>query len=218
MNSAWFDRPSLAGRYVRLEPLTTDHAEGLFEALKDPSVWTWLSKKQPADAAGMRTIIEGLLAKQERGDSVAFAQIDVATGEVAGSTSYYEIEPTDRGIAIGSTWLGSRFQRTGVNTEAKLLLLGRAFDDLGARRVTWHTDHRNERSQRAIERLGAQREGVLRCHRTRPDGTMRDTVVYSMLADEWPAARDALRARLERAAGDARGAGPAGPAGEAVRS
>ncbi|MGW0564251.1 GNAT family N-acetyltransferase [Streptomyces sp. NPDC003016] len=197
-SSAWFERPTLTGRYVRLEPLTTGHAEGLFEALKDPAVWTWLSKKQPAGAAGMRKIVEGLLAKQEKGDSVALAQIDVATGEVAGSTSYYEIEPAHRGIAIGSTWLGSRFQRTGINTEAKLLLLGRAFDGLGARRVTWHTDHRNERSQRAIERLGARREGVLRGHRTRPDGTVRDTVVYSMLCDEWPPAREALTARLVR--------------------
>lgn len=196
MNSTWFEQPTLTGQYVRLEPLTADHSEGLFEALKDLGVWTWLSHKQPADAGGMRAIVERLLAKQEEGDSVALAQIDIATGEVAGSTSYYEIEPADRGIAIGSTWLGSRFHRTGINTEAKLLLLGRAFDDLGAVRVTWHTDHRNERSQRAIERLGAQREGVLRRHRTRPDGTMRDTVVYSMLSDEWPAAREALTARL----------------------
>ncbi|MFD5099141.1 GNAT family N-acetyltransferase [Streptomyces albidochromogenes] len=198
MSGAWFERPTLAGRFVRLEPLTTEHADGLFEALKDPALWPWLSKRQPADAAGMRGIVEGLLARQEEGDSVAFAQIDVATGEVAGSTSYYEIEPAHGGIAIGSTWLGSRFQRTGINTEAKLLLLGRAFDDLRARRVTWHTDHRNERSQRAIERLGARREGVLRGHRVRPDGTVRDTVVYSMLADEWPAARDALTSRLTR--------------------
>ncbi|MGX1880416.1 GNAT family N-acetyltransferase [Streptomyces sp. NPDC055287] len=198
MSIDWFERPTLTGRFVRLEPLTTDHAGGLFEALKDPAVWPWLSKKQPADAAGMHQIVEALLAKQEQGDSIALAQIDIATGEVAGSTSYYEIEPADRGIAIGSTWLGSRFQRTGINTEAKLLLLGRAFDDLGARRVTWHTDHRNERSQRAIERLGARHEGVLRSHRTRPDGTVRDTVVYSMLADEWPAARAALTARLLR--------------------
>ncbi|MBT2400662.1 GNAT family N-acetyltransferase [Streptomyces sp. ISL-100] len=198
MSSAWFERPTLTGRYVRLEPLTADHAEGLFEALKDPAVWTWLSKRQPADVAGMRKIVEGLLAKQEEGDSIALAQIDVATGEVAGSTSYYEITPADRGIAIGSTWLGARYQRTGINTEAKLLLLGRAFDDLGARRVTWHTDHRNERSQRAIERLGARHEGVLRSHRTRPDGTVRDTVVYSMLRDEWPTAREALTTRLLR--------------------
>ncbi|MBT2491971.1 GNAT family N-acetyltransferase [Streptomyces sp. ISL-96] len=197
-SSAWFERPTLTGRYVRLEPLTTDHAEGLFDALKDPDIWTWLSKKQPADAAGMRKIIEELLEKQEEGDSIALAQIDVATGEVAGSTSYYEITPADRGIAIGSTWLGTRYHRTGINTEAKLLLLGRAFDDLGARRVTWHTDHRNERSQRAIERLGARHEGVLRSHRTRPDGTVRDTVVYSMLQDEWPAAREALTTRLLR--------------------
>ncbi|MET9513824.1 GNAT family protein [Streptomyces sp. NPDC002994] len=198
MSTAWFERPTLVGRYVRLEPLTTDHAEGLFEALKDPAVWTWLSKKQPADVAGMRKIVEGMLAKQEEGDSIALAQIDVATGAVAGSTSYYEIEPADRGIAIGSTWLGARYQRTGINTEAKLLLLARAFEDLGARRVTWHTDHRNERSQRAIERLGARHEGVLRSHRTRPDGTVRDTVVYSMLRDEWPAAREALTTRLLR--------------------
>ncbi|HET6860954.1 MAG TPA: GNAT family protein [Streptomyces sp.] len=198
MSSAWFDRPTLTGRCVRLEPLGVEHAEGLFDVLRDPGVWTWLSKKQPADAAGMRAVVESLLAKQEEGDSVAFAQIDAVTGEVAGSTSYYEIDPAHRGLAIGSTWLGSRFHRTGVNTEAKLLLMGHAFDELGALRVAWHTDRLNERAQRAIERLGAQREGVLRAHRIRPDGTIRDTVVYSLLSEEWPAAQAALRARLER--------------------
>ncbi|MEO6472186.1 MAG: GNAT family protein, partial [Aeromicrobium sp.] len=122
--------------------------------------------------------------------------IDEVSNELAGVTSYYDIDPPSRTVAIGFTWLGKKYWRTGINSEAKLLLLSRAFDDLGAVRVVWHTDNLNERSQAAIERLGAQREGALRKHRKRVDGTWRDTIVYSMLDDEWPAAKKALKKRL----------------------
>jgi RimJ/RimL family protein N-acetyltransferase len=197
VSDEWSERPVLVGRHVRLEPLTEQHAERLHEAGKDPAIWTWLSVRQPADLAATRRYLAGALAMPGR---LAFAQVDAVTGEVAGTTSYYEIDPKHGGLYIGHTWIGARWQRTALNTEAKLLLLTRAFEVLGAHRVGWHTDLSNERSQRAIERLGARREGVLRAHRIRPDGTLRDTVVYSVTAPEWPAVRDGLAQRLSRPA------------------
>lgn len=188
----WFDRPVLAGTHVRLEPLTLDHVDGLFAASGDPGIWTWLSSPQPRTADDMRAIVAGALT----GSRLAFAQIDAVTGEVAGTTSFYGLEPDHGGLLIGFTWIGAKWHRTGINTESKILLLDHAFGTLGARRVGWHADIRNERSQRAIERLGAVREGVLRRHRVRPDGSVRDTVQYSMIAEEWPEARIALAARL----------------------
>jgi RimJ/RimL family protein N-acetyltransferase len=186
----------MAGRHVRLEPLTPDHAAGLLAALSDPSVWTWIHTRQPADLPEMRALVSDLLARQEDGMQVTWAQLDASSGEVAGITAYHDIAVKDRGLCIGATWLGTRWQRTGINTEAKLMLLERAFDTLGVIRVGWNTHHLNLRSQRAIERLGAQRDGVLRNHKIMPDGSIRHSVVYSMTAAEWPAARAALRARL----------------------
>lgn len=193
MNDQWHRHPGLAGRYVRLEPLSQEHAEGLHEAGKDPEIWRWLGSRQPAELAGTIAQIGEILATPGR---LAWAQVDAGTGEVAGTTSYYEIDAKNRGLFIGSTWIGKRWQRTALNTEAKLMLLRRAFEELGANRVGWHTDHMNERSQRAIERLGAVREGVLRAHKVRPDGTVRDTICYSITAEEWPAARTRLLTRL----------------------
>jgi RimJ/RimL family protein N-acetyltransferase len=197
-STAWYDRPTLTGRHVRLEPLADEHAAGLFEAGRDPGVWTWLNAWQPTDVDGMRALVDGMLAAHESGAQVPWVQIDTSTGEVAGTTSYHDLEPAHRGLCIGFTWIGARWQRSGLNTEAKLLLLERAFDVLGAIRVGWHTHHRNERSQRAIERLGARREGVLRRHRILPDGSVRDTVVYSVTEPEWPAVREGLRTKLAR--------------------
>ena len=118
------------------------------------------------------------------------------TGDFAGTSSYYEVNPAARALAIGHTWLGKRWWRTGHNTEAKLLMLTHAFDTLGAARVVWHTDINNTRSQDAIARLGATREGELRKHRIRRDGSWRTTVQYSMTDDDWPFARDFLTSRL----------------------
>ncbi|WP_021596500.1 MULTISPECIES: GNAT family N-acetyltransferase [Actinomadura] len=196
MSDEWFERPVLTGRYVRLEPLSDEHAEGLFAASGDPAVWTWLSERRPTTVAQMRVLVGKALAACERGLRLPWAQIDVSTGEVAGTTSYYEIVPSHRGLCIGYTWLGSRWHRTAVNTEAKLLLMGRAFDDLGAMRVGWHTHVRNARSRAAIERLGASFEGVHRKHRILADGSVRDTAAYAMTDDDWPAAAARLRARL----------------------
>jgi len=193
--SDWTDHPTLTGEHVRLEPLTLQHAKGLFEAGADPGIWTWLSVRQPEDLPAAERMVEATLADSTRR---AWAQIDAHTGRVAGTTSYYQIVPQHRIVSIGHTWIGALWQRTALNTEAKFLLLQHAFETLGAQRVSWETDIRNLRSQRAIERLGALREGVLRAHRIRPDGTSRDTVTYSMVTAEWPAARARLLERLGR--------------------
>jgi N-acetyltransferase len=191
--SDWSEHPTLSGRHVRLEPLSPDHAKGLFEAAQDPGIWSWMSQRMPEDLAAAELMVETALAEPGR---FAWAQVDVASGRVAGSTSYYQIVAKHRILSIGHTWLGPDWQRTALNTEAKFLLLRNAFEVLGAQRVAWETDSRNLRSQRAIERLGALREGLLRAHRIRPDGSSRDTVLYSMTDAEWPGARARLLARL----------------------
>jgi RimJ/RimL family protein N-acetyltransferase len=190
--SDWNTQPILSGEHVRLEPLSPEHAKGLFEAGADPGIWTWLSARQPADVPAMERFVEQALADPDRRP---FAQID-ASGRVAGTTSYYQVVEKHRILSIGHTWIGAAWQRTGLNTESKLLLLTHAFETLGAQRVSWETDIRNLRSQRAIERLGALREGILRAHRIRPDGSSRDTVTYSMVAPEWPGAKARLNERL----------------------
>jgi len=195
MANEWNQRPTLTGEHVRLEPLTLKHAEGLHKAGADPAIWTWLSVRQPEDVAGMRDLVGKILAD---GNRLAWTQVDTRTGEVAGTTSFYQIDASHRILSIGHTWIGKAWQRTPLNTEAKLLLLRRAFEELAANRVSLETDIRNEGSQRANERLGAHREGVLRAHRIRPDGSLRDTVVYSVIAAEWPAVSERLVTRLTR--------------------
>ncbi|HEV7897713.1 MAG TPA: bifunctional pyridoxamine 5'-phosphate oxidase family protein/GNAT family N-acetyltransferase [Planosporangium sp.] len=194
--SDWLEPVAMRGSHVTLEPLDESHVDDLFAATADDEVWRWLRLRRPADRDGIAALVTAALAEWYAGSRVPWAQRDAVTGEVIGTTSYYAIDPVDRAVAIGHTFIGRPWWRTGVNTESKLLLLGRAFDDLGAERVEWHTDIRNERSQRAIERLGSTREGILRRHRQRPDGSWRDTVLYSMTSDEWPAARERLTARL----------------------
>lgn len=196
----WYAMPVHTGRLIRLEPMTIEHAPAYLAAAGADTdaeeVFRWLTEWPPRtvdDAAGQ---IERALAARARGQRFAYAQFDVGTGEFAGSTSLYEINPATRTLAIGFTWLGRRWWRTGHNTESKLLLLTYAFDELGCVRVVWHTDVYNERSQAAIARLGATREGLLRKHRIRKDGSWRDTVQYSMTDDDWPAVRDRLTARL----------------------
>jgi RimJ/RimL family protein N-acetyltransferase len=185
----------MEGKHVRLTPLLLDHAEELFEVTRDPDIWTWLLHRQPDDVGEMREWIAGALAMPSR---EAFAQIEVSTGRVVGTTSYYEVRPEHRKLVIGFTIVGSEWHGTAINPEAKLLLLEQAFDVRGCARVAWYADGMNVRSQRAIEKLGASRDGVLRSDMMRPDGTLRDTVVYSMLAAEWPAARERLLRRVSR--------------------
>ncbi|KOV82038.1 GNAT family N-acetyltransferase [Nocardia sp. NRRL S-836] len=184
----------MRGTHVRLEPLSLSHAEGLFEVTRDPDLWTWLLSSRPRDVEEMRRWVAAAIGSRE-----AYAQIEVASGRVVGTTSFYEVVPEHRRLVIGYTIVGSEWHGTAINPEAKLLLLTEAFENRGAVRVGWYTDAANVRSQRAIEKLGAVRDGVLRANTTRPDGSQRDTVVYSMLAGEWPAARERLASRASRA-------------------
>ncbi|MFF5179182.1 bifunctional pyridoxamine 5'-phosphate oxidase family protein/GNAT family N-acetyltransferase [Micromonospora sp. NPDC000316] len=196
----WHDPVPLHGEHVRLEPLDLAHADELHTATADDEVWRHLGVARPTEPAGTTAVVAAALAAQQRGERVAWVQRCAVTGAVVGTTSYYEIDTQRRSVAIGYTFLGRPWWRTGINTEAKLLLLGRAFNELGAVRVAWHTDIRNVRSQAAIERLGATREGVLRMHRQRADGSWRDTVQYAMTVDEWSNAQTRLRERLRRTA------------------
>ena len=189
----------LQGRHIRLEPLSRAHVPDLFAAAgHDDEVWRWLSVPTPRSEDELRVILDDRLREAESGESVAFAVHDLASGKAVGWTTYLEIAPGDERLEIGWTWYARAVWRSAVNTEAKLLLLTHAFEDLGMGRVQWKTDHLNTRSQNAIARLGAQREGVLRRHRLRPDGSWRDSVYFSMLADEWPAARARLTDRLAK--------------------
>ena len=193
--SRWDETPHLVGDHVRLEPLQPHHAEGLLAASDDDEVFTWQTFHRPTTLAEAMALIDLYLG---RPNTRSWAQVAQASGEVAGLTTFYDIDPARRTVAIGSTWLGRRFWRTGINTESKLLLLRHAFDELGCARVVWHVDIKNERSQAAVDRIGGVREGVLRKHILRRDGSWRDTVLFSMIDDEWPAARDALELKLRR--------------------
>lgn len=191
----WHETPDLAGDHVTLVALQPLHAAGLLAASDDDEVFRWQSFARPTSLDEAMQLHDLYAA---RPGTVTWTQIDVASDGVAGLTTYYDIDPVNRSVAIGVTWLGRRFWRTAVNTEAKLLLMRRAFDVLGCVRVVWHVDIMNERSQAAVERIGGVREGVLRKHKIRRDGSWRDTVLFSMTDDEWPAARKALEERLAR--------------------
>ena len=199
----WYAQETLTGAKVTLVPLQPEHAEGYAAAVRSDDgaeqVYQWLGAATlPVTAELARDEILTALAARARGYRFPFAQLDTVTGEVVGTTSYYDVQPELRMLAIGYTWLGRRWWRTGHNTESKLLLMSQAFDVLAAARVVWHTDVRNERSRAAIERLGATPEGVLRKHRILADGTWRDSMQYAMTDEDWPAARDRLRASLLR--------------------
>lgn len=197
LHSRWYETPDLSGDHIKLVQLRPHHAAGVLAASDDDEVFTWQAFARPRSLADASALVELYLG---RPGTIVWAQIDQASNQLAGLTTYYDIDPLQRSVAIGSTWLGRRFWRTGVNTEAKLLLLTRAFDDLGCVRLVWHVDICNERSQTAVARIGGVREGVLRKHKIRRDGSWRDTVLYSMIDDEWPAARAALQQRLDPSA------------------
>jgi len=188
---------TLASEHVRLEPLGLEHVEGLKRAAADGELWTIrvTSVPDPDDTHGY---VERALQAFAEGHRLAFAVLDAGSGEVIGSSSYHDIVPAVERLEIGYTWYARSRQRTRVNASAKLLLMTHAFETLGARLVGWRTDNFNFASQRAIERLGARKDGVLRHHAVRRDGTIRDTVMYSMTAGEWPEAKAELQARLAR--------------------
>lgn len=203
-DAAWFAMPVLANSRIRLQPLAIEDAPGYLAAAgsaeQAEEVFRWMTPPRgtltpPVTLDDARAHIETALAARARGERLPYAQLDAATGAFIGSTSFYEIAPASRAISIGHTWFGRQWWGSGHNAASKLLLLGYAFDTLGAVRVVWHTDIKNARSQAAIEKLGAQREGVWRKHRLRRDGTWRDTVQYAMTDDEWPAAVARLQTR-----------------------
>ena len=181
---------------VRLEPLSLEHEEGLRAAAADGALWKLriTSVPEPQDT---RAYIENALQMRADGNRFAFAVLDDATGDVLGSTSFHDILPAVKRVEIGWTWYRKSVQRSHVNTTCKLLMMGHAFDQLGCNVVGWRTDNYNFASQRAIERLGARKDGVIRGHALRRDGTIRDTVMYSMRAGEWPESRAQLLSLLE---------------------
>jgi RimJ/RimL family protein N-acetyltransferase len=188
----------LYGEHVRLEPLDHRHAAALLQEAGSDDIWRYMPVPRPATTADMIDLIDKAWRAAAEGAEIPFAVIRGDVDRAVGSTRFLEIRRPDRTLEIGWTWLGLSSQRTVVNTEAKYLLLSHAFDDLGALRVQLKTDGRNERSQRAIERLGAVKEGVLRKQRLMWDGVHRDTVYYSILADEWPAVKERLEGFLGR--------------------
>lgn len=181
----------LSERGVRLEPLELRHEDGLRAAAADGELWTLRITSVP-EPAQTRQYIADALRMREEGHRFAFAVVDEASGRVLGSTSYHDILPAVKRVEIGYTWYARSVQRTHVNTTCKLLMMGHAFDTLGCQVVGWRTDNFNFASQQAIERLGAKKDGVIRGHALRRDGTIRDTVMYSMRAGEWPEARAQL--------------------------
>ena len=182
---------TLAAGPIRLVPLALDHVPGLQAAAADGELWNLRFSSVP-EPVQTRAYVETALRGQADGHRLPFAVLDAASGEVLGSTSYHDIVPAIDRVEIGYTWYAQRVQRSAVNTTAKLLLLTHAFETLGARLVGWRTDNFNHASQKAIERLGARKDGVLRHHALRRDGTVRDTVMYSMSAGEWPEAKAQL--------------------------
>lgn len=186
----------LKSRGLRLEPLALSHEAGLAAAAADGALWRVRVTSVP-EPGQTRAYIETALAMREAGTRFAFAVIDEAQGRVLGTTSFHDIVPAVRRVEIGYTYYAKSVQRTYVNTTAKLLMMGHAFDTLGCAVVGWRTDNYNFASQRAIERLGAKKDGVIRHHQLRRDGTVRDTVMYSMTAGEWPEARAQLLYLLE---------------------
>ena len=187
---------TLTGNVVRLEPLQKKHAEALFRAAQDPTIWSYMSYNPSVSLQAMHTWIEKALEGQAHGEEVPFAIVHLATNEVVGSTRYMAIVPQNRGLEIGWTWLVRSVRRTAVNTECKYLLLQHAFETLGVIRVQIKTDSRNLTSQRAIERLGAVKEGVLRNHVIMPDGYYRHSVYYSILDTEWATVKANLETKL----------------------
>ncbi len=196
MNMAFVQPVTLRERGVRLEPLALAHEEGLRTAAADGELWKLRITSVP-EPEGTRAYIESALAMREQDHRFAFAVVNDVTGQVLGSTSYHDIVPALKRVEIGFTWYAKSAQRTHVNSTAKLLMMGHAFDTLGCHVVGWRTDNYNFASQRAIERLGARKDGVLRGHALRRDGTIRDTVMYSMRSGEWPEAQAQLLYLLE---------------------
>lgn len=185
----------LEGEGVRLEPLTAGHREGLVLAVRDGRLWELPTTFVP-DEAGIDGFIDAANAVFDRGEGLAFAAIDICTGNIAGSTRFMNASDAHKSIEIGHTFLAGSYQRTLINTESKLLLMTHAFESLGVNRLEFKTDVLNLASRQAILRLGAKEEGILRQHMVMPDGRVRDTVLFSVVKEEWPTLKQGLIQKL----------------------
>jgi N-acetyltransferase len=183
----------LTGRFIRLEPLSEEHVAGLTAVGLEDYIWEYLPYGKMCNEDDIRRWVNSILRLEAEGTDLPFVVIHLESGRVAGTTRFMEIRPTHRGVEIGGTWYGMDFRRTQVNTECKYLLLRHAFEELNCIRVQLKTDSRNKQSQRAIERIGAVKEGLLRNHMVLPDGHIRHSIYYSILNSEWPH----VKAKLE---------------------
>jgi len=188
---------TLEGHGIRLEPLSREHEKALVDAAQDGKLWQLFFTSVPEPEKAL-AYIDAALAGQQKGEMLPWAVRELKSGAIVGSTRYHDIIPAADRVEIGWTWYANRFQRTHVNTACKLLLFEFAFEKLGCKVVGLRTDNFNFRSQRAIEALGAKKDGVIRHHWPRRDGTIRDTVMYSVLAHEWPDVKRHLELRLQR--------------------
>jgi RimJ/RimL family protein N-acetyltransferase len=196
MGQTWVTPVTLTGRRIRMEPLDERHLDDLAH-VADDAVFRWITNR-PMDDAALRTWFEQTRASADATLEVPFATIDLLSGRAIGSSRFMTIAPEHRRLEIGWTWLGRAFQRTGANREAKLLMLGHAFDTLGCRRVEFKTDSLNEPSRTALLGIGAQFEGIFRNHMVMPGGRMRHSAYYSVIDEEWPAVRAGLERSLTR--------------------
>ena len=193
---AFIEPVTLTGRHVQLEPLAAGHHDALVAAASDGELWKLWYTSVPSPQT-MRNWLETALSMRAH-DDLGFAIRDMRDGSIVGSTRYFRVDAASRRLEIGHTWYARRAQRTGINTEAKLLLLGHAFDALQCIAVEFRTHWMNHQSREAIARLGARQDGVLRNHLRMPDGTLRDTVVFSIIDSEWPTVKRHLQFKLER--------------------
>jgi N-acetyltransferase len=188
---------TLTGSHVRLEPLSEEHVLDLAAVGCDDRIWEFLVYGKIRTEKEMRGWVQEMLFRQSQGKDLPFSVINLESGRAIGATRFMEIEPLHRRLEIGGTWYGLEYQRTAANTECKYLLLTHAFETLGCIRVQFKTDSRNIRSQKAIERLGAVKEGILRNHMITPEGFVRHSVHYSIIDSEWPLVKDRLAKILE---------------------
>ena len=193
----WLEPVTLSGPHARLEPLSYDHIDGLTEAVKDGELWKLWYTTIPAPEA-MGAEIDRRLGLQAKGSMLPFAVIENSSGRAVGMTTYMNVEPAHRRVEIGSTWYRKRVQRSALNTECKLMLLAHAFEALDCVAVEFRTHFFNQQSRRGIERLGAKLDGILRNHQIMPNGTLRDTCVYSITAAEWPTVKAHLAWQMAR--------------------
>lgn len=197
-NESWETPVTLTGRIVHLAPMTYAHIPDLVEAGRDESIWKYMIYGDLSSAEGMSGWVREILHRQSTGTDMAFVVILQENERVVGATRYMEMRPLHRSLEIGGTWIAPEYHRTGVNTECKYLMLKHAFEKMTCIRVQFKVDARNKQSIAAIERLGAIREGVLRNHYILQDGSYRDSVYFSILDREWPAARIRLELFLKR--------------------